>query len=36
MMLVFEAENTLRHDLSEFDYLVNELQRAVAGAHSSA
>ena len=32
MMLVFEAENTLRTDLSEFDYLTSELQRAVAGA----
>ena len=29
MMLVYEAENTLRTDLSEFDYLTNELQRAV-------
>lgn len=35
MMLVFEAENTLRTDLSEFDYLVDELQRAVTGAHSA-
>ncbi len=32
MMLVSEAENTLRTDLSEFDYLTNELQRAVTGA----
>lgn len=32
MMLVYEAENTLRTDLSQFDYLVAELQRAVMGA----
>ncbi len=36
MMLVFEAENTLRTDLAEYDYLTNELQRAVAGATGSA
>lgn len=36
MMLVFEAENTLRTDLVEFDYLVNELQRAVTASTTAS
>ncbi|HEX9855739.1 MAG TPA: aminoglycoside phosphotransferase family protein [Acidimicrobiia bacterium] len=35
MMLVFEAENTMRTDLDEFDYLLAELQRAVTAAASA-
>ena len=34
MMLVQEAENTMRTDLSEFQWLTAELQRAVAGAQA--
>lgn len=35
MMLVFEAENTMRNDLDEFDYLIAELQRAVTSSASA-
>jgi aminoglycoside phosphotransferase (APT) family kinase protein len=34
MMLVQEAENTMRTDLSEFQWLTAELQRAIAGAQT--
>lgn len=34
MMLVQEAENTMRTDLSEFQWLTAELQRAVTGAQA--
>ena len=36
MMLVFEAENTLRNTGGGFDYLVAELQRAITGARGAA
>lgn len=35
MMLVQEAENTMRTDLSEFQWLTSELQRAVTGAQAA-
>lgn len=35
MMLVQEAENTMRTDLSEFQWLTAELQRAVTGAQAA-
>ena len=36
MMLVFEAENTLRSGTGGFEYLVAELQRAITGARGPA